>query len=135
MHRENMVAPEFCKEGMRREIRNRNQGMFAADPIVKAEKKSDFPGVNELFCVIPSNTMTVIVDEDLRRRIENHDRIDFREIQQKSVAIYTTKVMGYAVAPLRGHDGLHAWTLAYDDFLGYMAGVLTVADFADNCCI
>lgn len=135
MYRENMIAPEFCKEAMRREIRNRNQGMCADDPIVKAEKKSNFPGVNELFCVIPSNTVTVIVDEDLRRRIENHDRIDFREIQQKSVAIYTAKAIGYAVAPLRGHEGLHAWTLAYDDFLGYMAGVLTVADFADNCCI
>jgi CRISPR-associated endonuclease/helicase Cas3 len=135
MYRENMIAPEFCKEAMRREIRNRNQGMCADDPIAKEEKKSNFPGVNELFCVIPSNTMTVIVDEDLCRRIENHDRIDFREIQQKSVAIYTAKAIGYAVAPLRGHEGLHAWTLAYDDFLGYMAGVLIVADFADNCCI
>lgn len=135
MYRENMIAPEFCKEAMRREIRNRNQGMCAEDPIVKAEKKSNFPGVNELFRVIPSNTMTVIVDEDLRRRIENYDWIDFREIQQKSVAIYTAKAIGYAVAPLRGHEGLYAWTLAYDDFLGYMAGVLTVADFADNCCI
>lgn len=135
MYRENIIAPEFCKEAMRREIRNRNQGMCADDPIVKAEKKTNFPGVNELFCVIPSNTMTVIVDENLRRRIENDDRIDFREIQQKSVAIYTAKAIGYAVAPLRGHEGLYAWTLAYDEFLGYMAGVLTVADFADNCCI
>lgn len=135
MHRENMIAQEYCKEAMRREVRNRNQGMCADDPIVKAERKVHFPEVNELFCVIPSNTITVIVDEDLRRRIDSHDRIDFREIQQKSVAIYTAKALKYAVAPLRGHDGLYAWTLAYDEFLGYMAGALTMADFKDNCCI
>lgn len=135
MYRENLMAPEHCSEAMRREVRNRNQGMCAVDPIVKAEKKSNFPEVNKEFCVIPSNTMTVIVDEELRRRIENHEQIDFREIQMKSVSIYTAKAMYFAVAPLQGCYDLSAWTLAYDDFLGYMAGVLTVADFSDNCCI
>lgn len=135
MYRQNLIAPENCNEAMRREVRNRNQGMCVDDPIVKAEKRSNFPEVDEKFCVIPSNMMTVIVDEDLRRRIENHEKIDFREIQQKSVAIYSAKAINFAVAPLHGHDNLCAWTLAYDDFIGYMAGVLTVADFSDNCCI
>ena len=135
MYLQNLIAPEYCNEAMRREVRNRNQGMCVDDPIVKAEKRSNFPEVDEKFCVIPSNTMTVIVDEDLRRRIENHEKIDFREIQQKSVAIYSAKAINFAVAPLHGHDNLFAWTLAYDDFIGYMAGVLTVADFSDNCCI
>lgn len=135
MYRENLISPEFCKEAMKREIRNKNHGMCEDDPIIKAERNYNFPEVNELFCVIPSNTITVIVDDDLRYRIENFERIDFREIQQKSVAIYTTKALNYSVAPLRGHEGLHAWTLAYDDFLGYMAGILTVSEFTDNCCI
>jgi CRISPR-associated endonuclease Cas3-HD len=135
MYRENMVAPEHCKEAMRREVRNRNHGMCGNDPIVIAEKARNFPKVDEMFCVIPSNSMTVIVDEGLRRRIERHEKIDFREIQQKSVAIYTKKAMNFAVAPIHGYDDLYAWTLAYDDFIGYMAGVLTVAVFADNCCI
>lgn len=135
MYRQNLIAPEYCNEAMRREVRNRNQGMCADDPIVKAEKRSNFPEVEEKFCVIPSNTMTVVVDEDLRHRIANHEKIDFREIQQKSVAIYSAKAMHFAVAPFRGHNDLFAWTLAYDDFIGYMAGVLTVADFSDNCCI
>lgn len=135
MYRENRVAPEHCKEAMRREVRNRNQGMCGDDPIVKAEKTRNFPEVDEKFCVIPSNTITVIVDEELRRSIERHEKIDFREIQQKSVAIYSKKAMTFAVAPIQGHDDLYAWTLAYDDFVGYMAGVLAVADFADNCCI
>jgi CRISPR-associated endonuclease/helicase Cas3 len=135
LYRENKVAPEHCKEAMRREVRNRNQGMCGDDPIVKAEKTRNFPEVDEKFCVIPSNTMTVIVDEELRRSIERREKIDFREIQQKSVAIYTKKAMNFAVAPIQGHNDLYAWTLGYDDFIGYMAGVLTVADLADNCCI
>jgi len=53
----------------------------------------------------------------------------------KSVSIYTSKADAFAVAPLQGNHNLSAWTLAYDDFLGYMAGVLAVADFSDNCCI
>lgn len=135
MYDENKVAPEFCCEAMKREVRNRNQGMCADDMIVKAEKRSNFPEVNEKFRVIPANTMTVIVDEELRSQIENHEKIDFREIQMKSVSIYTEKAAKFAVAPLHGNYDLSAWTLAYDDFLGYMAGVLTLAEFADNCCI
>jgi CRISPR-associated endonuclease/helicase Cas3 len=135
MYGEGTVSPEYCSEAMKREIRNRNQGMCADDPIIKADKNSNFPLVNEQFRVIPSNTMTVIVDEDLRRRIENHEKIDFREVQMKSVSIYTAKAANFAVAPLQGNTNFSAWTLAYDDFIGYMAGVLTVADFADNCCI
>lgn len=135
MYQQDMVAPDFCKEAMRREVRRQNKGMCGDDPIVKAEKTRNFPEVDEKFRVIPSNTMTVIIDEKLRRRIERHEKIDFREIQQKSVAIYTKKAMNFAVAPIQGHNDLYAWTLAYDDFIGYMAGVLTVADFADNCCI
>lgn len=135
MYGEGTVSPEYCSEAMKREIRNRNQGMCADDPIIKAEKNSNFPLVNEQFRVIPSNTMTVIVDEDLRRRIEHYEPVDFREVQMKSVSIYTAKAANFAVAPLQGNTNLSAWTLAYDDFIGYMSGVLTVADFADNCCI
>ncbi len=135
MHNEKKVAPEYCSEAMKREIRTRNQGICKDDPIVIAEKNSNFPLVNEQFRVILSNTMTVIVDEDLRRRIENNEPVDFREVQMKSVSIYTDKAANFAVAPLHGNINLSAWTLAYDDFIGYMAGVLAVADFTDNCCI
>jgi CRISPR-associated endonuclease/helicase Cas3 len=135
MYWEEKIAPEFCKEAMRREVRNQNQGRCEDDPIVKDEAKKKFPEVKRQFRIIASNTLTVIVDDDLRRRIENHEKIDFREVQQKSVAIYSSKAMTYGVAPIGRFDDLHVWTLAYDDFLGYMAGVLKLANFSDNCCI
>jgi CRISPR-associated endonuclease/helicase Cas3 len=126
MYREQKIAPEFCKEAMKREVRNLNHGKCEDDPIVKDEAKRKFPDVERQFKVISSNTVTVVVDEELRGRIE---------LQQKTVAIYTSKLMQYGVAPLNGFGDLHVWTLAYDDFLGYMAGVLIMTNFADNCCI
>jgi CRISPR-associated endonuclease/helicase Cas3 len=135
MYHEEKIAPEFCREAMRREVRNQNHGKCEDDPIVKDEAKRKFPDVERQFKIISSNTVTVVVDEDLRGRIERHEKIDPKELQQKTVAIYTSKLMQYGVAQLNGFGDLHVWTLAYDDFLGYMAGVLRLTNFADNCCI
>lgn len=138
MYREHKVSPEYCKEAMRREIRDRNQGLCENDPIVRAEKSRNFPEVESQFKVISSNTVTVVVDEDLRARLEDREKrktVTAMEIQQKAVNIYTTKVMNYGVAPVQGFDDLYRWTLDYDDFLGYMAGVLKLTNFSDNCCI
>lgn len=138
MYREQAIAPESCKEAMKREIRNLNQGKCEDDPIVKDEVKRKFPDVERQFKVISSNTMTVIVDDDLLNRLKDREKrkvVNFQELQQKAVNIYTSKEKPYGVAPLDGFNDLFYWTLAYDDFLGYMAGVLKLTNFADNCCI
>jgi CRISPR-associated endonuclease/helicase Cas3 len=123
---------------MKREVREHNQGSCEDDPIVKAEKARKFPYVYDNFKVIASNTITVVVDEDLRLRLEdreNRKNINPREIQLKTVNIYSSKSMSFGVAPIDGFRDLYCWTLKYDDFLGYMAGVLTITNFSDNCCI
>jgi len=135
MYQEQKITPESCKEAMRREVRNLNHGKCEDDPIVKAEAKRKFPDVERQFKIISSITVTVVVDEDLRGRIERHEKIDPMELQQKTVAIYSSKLMQYGVDPLDGFGDLYVWTLAYDDFLGYMVGVLRLTNFADNCCI
>ncbi|MEK6775952.1 MAG: CRISPR-associated endonuclease Cas3'' [bacterium] len=129
------VSPYYCKEAMRREVRDRNRGRCEDDPIVKAEKKREFPEVDEKFKVIDSNTITVVVDDDLRQRLERRERVEPFELQQKSINIYSSKERTYGVAPIHGFEKLYRWTLKYDDFLGYMAGVLPLTNFADNCCI
>lgn len=137
-YREHKVSPEYCKEAMRREIRDRNQGLCENDPIVRAEKSRQFPEVESQFKVISSNTVTVVVDEDLVAKLEDREKrktVTAMEIQKKAVNIYTTKIMNYGVAPVQGFDDLYRWTLVYDDFLGYMAGVLKLTNFSDNCCI
>lgn len=138
LYREKKLSPDFCKEAMRREVRDKNQGLCDDDQIVKAEKARKFPDVEEQFKVIPSNTIAVLVDEELRQRIEDREkrkRITPQELQQKTVAIYNWKASQYGVMPLQGAGDLYFWMLEYDDFLGYMAGVLKLATFDDYCCI
>ncbi|MEK6725159.1 MAG: hypothetical protein AABY54_01215 [Deltaproteobacteria bacterium] len=79
--------------------------------------------------------MTVIVDEYLLSRLQYRGKrkeVSFQELQQKAVNIYESKEKAYGVAPLDGFNELFYWTLAYDDFIGYMAGVLRLANFSDN---
>lgn len=135
MYREQMISPEFCKEAMRREVRNQNNGKCEDDPIVKDEAKKKFPDVERQFKVISSNTITVIVDDDLLNRLKDREKrneVPFQELQQKAINIYESKEKQYGIAPLDGFNDLFYWTLAYDDFLGYMAGVLKLNNDPDN---
>ncbi len=138
LYKEQKISPDFCKEAMRREVRDLNQGLCDDDPIVKDEKARKFPNVEEKFKVIASNTISVLVDDDLRQRLEDREsrkEIEPQELQQKTVAIYSWKASQYGVMPLQGAGDLYFWMLEYDDFLGYMAGVLNLANFDDHCCI
>ncbi len=129
------VSSIYCKEAMRREIRDRNQGRCEDDPIVKAELARKFPEVDEKFKVIASNTIAVVVDDELLRRLERREKVEPLELQLKTVNIYSSNTMKYGIAPIHGFDNLYRWTLKYDNFLGYMAGVLPLTNFADSCCI
>ena len=130
--KEEKVSSEYCKEAMKREVRESNQGNSENDPIVKAERNKDFHGVEEKFEVIDKNTLTVVVDQGLRERLEQHEKASPSELQQKSVNIYSYLKDKFALKPLDGLPSLYAWTLAYDDFLGYMAGVLKLNNDPNN---
>ncbi|MDN3511317.1 MAG: CRISPR-associated endonuclease Cas3'' [Candidatus Jettenia sp.] len=133
---EGKVAPGYCTEAMKREVRERNQLNADSNLIVIAERNRDFPSVEDQFKVIPAKTVTAIIDREVCERIERHEKVDFRELQQKSVSIYSNNIDKFALRPLHGFKDLYAWMLDYDsDFLGYMAGVLKMVNFSDNCCI
>ena len=75
--------------------------------------------------MISQNTVTTIIDSELCKRIEHRQEVDFTELQQKSVSIYSNRIDMFALRPLQGFNDLYQWTLTYDkDFLGYMAGVM-----------
>lgn len=126
LFKEGKVSPESCKEAMKREVRQNNQGNCEADPIVIAERNKEFPEVEDKFKVIDKNTVTVVVDDNLKLRIERRERISPSELQDKSVNVYRNQMDKYALRPFDNYPGLYLWTLAYNDFIGYMAGVLEV---------
>ena len=120
---ENQVNPGSATEAMRREIRQ--DGLRkVSEEILKSERNLRFPDVAEKFKVIDSNTITVIVNEKLKERLKNYDKVSPSDIQNGSVQIWTDKEIKYDMQPLEGFPELRIWNLLYDDFLGYMAGVL-----------
>lgn len=126
---EEKVSPEFCTEAMKREVREKNQLVADDNPIVIAERKREFPSVNDQFKVIPANTVLAIIDRELCERIKRYEKVDFIELQQKSVSIYSNNINKFALRQLIGFNGLYDWLLDYDsDFLGYMAGALKMDD-------
>mgnify|MGYP006282461331 FL=1 len=128
---EGRVGAESSTEAMRREVRH--EGLSSkAQVIEKADENCDFPRVAKNFVVIDSDTATAIVDEELVARIEAGDHVDTDEFQSVSVEISRYRVHDYAIEAIRGYRDLWAWKLGYDGFLGYMAGVLKLAEHQEG---
>lgn len=124
---ENKIGPDFCTEALRREVRMTGQAELNKK-LREAEAAQVFPEVQDLFRVIDQATVTAVVDKGLQHRLDTGGTIDWRELQQLSVQIYTSKTIEFALRDFLHFPDLKAWTLKYDHFLGYMAGVLPLAD-------
>ena len=88
---------------------------------LKEEDAMAFETVNEKFNVIDSDTVSVIVDEALAS-CSGIWQGDWQTLQKKSVSIRRSKVKEWNLRECV--TGIYQWTLQYDDFLGYMSGVL-----------
>lgn len=111
------IQPAYCEEAFTMEVKHGNAKDQFKDKILKEEDNFSFPFVAENFKVITDETLTAIVNKDLRERIERGEKVGFREIQDFSVSVHE-KYARY-LAPVRGFADVKAWTLEYDDFLGY----------------
>ncbi|MBK5291615.1 MAG: CRISPR-associated protein [Acidobacteriia bacterium] len=115
-------------EALRRELVRRDVGE-KSEKLLKAEAAEEFPGVEELYSVIDSDTQTVVVDPELVRRLEDGERLQWRDLLRGSIQVWRHKVQDLAVKRLDYDDDLFVWTGVYDpDFLGYMAGVLPLIE-------
>ena len=116
------VSPEFCCDALKREIR---QGVphETLEKLKKAEKNLDFPEVEQLFKVIDSYTITVLVDDNIINRLKNWQKMTRDEIQKNSVQIWAYKKEDWGLTEIPNHPGLF-YGLNYDNFIGYMKGGL-----------
>lgn len=126
MFAESRVTPDDCKEALRREVCLNG----LTDQIRELEDAKDFPEVHKLFRVIDADTYTVVVDDMVKQRLKNWDKVSWQEIQNCSVQIWGAKIDSLYVPQFDHYPNLYEWNLAYDDFVGYMAGVLQVEEFA-----
>lgn len=128
------VAPEFCKEAIRREIRWDNA---LSDELLRAEssgdaRNSDFPKVAELFKVIDSTTVTVVITGELQEQLRDGRWCGRETLQKHSVQVWGWRVEELGLEEFPRFPGIYGWRLAYDNFLGYMAGLLPAIEFASG---
>ena len=116
------VSPEFCCEALKREIRQSTPKEIVKQ-LEKAEKNLDFPEVEQLFKVISSYTITVLVNDEIIDRLKNWLPVSRDEIQKNSVQIWSYKKEDWGVSEIPNRPELF-YGLNYDNFIGYMKGGL-----------
>ena len=74
-----------------------------------------------------------MVDPGLAQRLKQRSRVSYAELQTGSVQIWAKRIAQLRLSPMPGRREVYCWPYAYDSgFLGYMAGVLQQADFAQQ---
>jgi CRISPR-associated endonuclease/helicase Cas3 len=123
----NMVAPEHCRDALRKEAQ-RGSPAKAIAKLRGAEHGFDFPEVAKLFRVIATDTRTVLVNHEIERRLRSRtasERPHWRQIMENTVQVWSNRL---PLLPFRSLPGLEDMLVieenCYDDFLGYMKGVL-----------
>jgi CRISPR-associated endonuclease/helicase Cas3 len=121
------VAPDACTEALKLEVREKGNPELVSE-LFKMESAKRFESVAENFKVIASDTVTVLTPGTFLEAIQNGVHPDWKSLQSHCVQIWANKKIDFGLAPISAYPGLYAWNLAYDDFIGYMAGALDVSD-------
>jgi len=89
--------------------------------IVEKESAKAFPFVDENFRVIKSNTKLAVMGNKTTMAIAS-GHFSWRELQMKSLQIAEFKLKELRMPQIA--EGIYQWTLGYDDFIGYMRGII-----------
>ena len=91
--------------------------------LLKDDDSLFFTQVEDTFRVIDNHCVPALVQTALEEDVSIH-AISREQMQMDTVQIPQYRIKDWNVHPIR--DELYRWTLAYDGFLGYMAGVLSI---------
>lgn len=72
-----------------------------AEQLKNDDQTFNFKTVGKDFKVIANETQTVLVSDDLRRRIENYEKVQWREVQLNSVQLWGDKIEKLGLAEIR----------------------------------
>lgn len=115
------ITPELSTKSIRDELLRGKSERKEIQELLEAEERLNFKTVNDHFRVIESDTIPVIVKSELAEQIrQGHG--NWREVQKYSVPIRKKNLERWQVKHIA--KDVYQWTLPYDSFLGYMAGVL-----------
>ena len=126
----NSLPPsEAATIAMKAELDER--GGLGKDLLLQAESSRDYPKAQELGRVIVAETQLVVVDETLKNMLNNREKVNYRELLNGSVQLWTTKIHKLGMEPFDHLPEIYKWNDAYDaNFLGIMEGILTSKPFS-----
>lgn len=125
------IEPSLTTKAIEREIK-----LYGSDSISKKlldkEYEKNFPFVNNNFKVIDSDTRIAVVDDAIADSIR-YGHIDWRDLQRNSLQIAYYKLQELHIPQIA--EGIYHWNLEYDNFLGYMAGIIENLKYTDEVLI
>lgn len=118
-----------CTEALLRELNlGTGETECRAGDIVQRERDMHYPEVAKLCRLITADTQTILADQNLIARFESRDSSLFpnsKEVMLNSVQIWKSKLPDLDPRPLGFGDDLFGLRPEqYDDFVGYMKGIL-----------
>ena len=133
LFKEGKADADHCTEALEWEINlGTGETEITARNILQHEKDADYPGVARLCRLITADTQTILVNQDLVARFDTRDRTKFpsaKEVMLNSVQVWKTRLPDLDPKPVGFADDLFALRPEqYDDFLGYMRGLLPLLD-------
>lgn len=115
------IVSELSTCSMNDELKRDGSCISEIQMFLEHENAMQFKTVEEEFNVIDSDTVSVVIDSSIAEAI-SEGKCDWRELQRKSVSIRRCKIESWKLKEIS--CGIYRWMLKYDDFLGYMSGVL-----------
>lgn len=117
------IVPELSTQSMNDEIIRDDSCIKIIRCLMEQEETMQFQTVDHAFTVIDSDTVPVVIDASLAEAIVR-GKGDWHELQKKSVSIRRCQIKEWGLQEIAA--GVYQWALGYDDFLGYMHGVLNM---------
>jgi CRISPR-associated endonuclease/helicase Cas3 len=118
---------DIATEAMRRELE-----LISAAEMKKnllKEKCEAYREVEEQSRVIKDQTALVVIDEKIVVQLENGERVEPNEMARASVRMWFPKTKKLSLQNVAGaRDELFKWNRNYDDFIGYMRGLIFEID-------
>ena len=123
------IEPDLSTQAIRDELTLYDEDVKKRKRLAEDEEGLSFESVADKFKVIDSDTVPVLVDSDIALQFEFGGG-NSKLLQKKSVSVARYNLAKWNVREIR--KGLYQWTLLYDDFLGIMAGVISLAKVSDK---
>lgn len=119
------ISPEQTTQSIKDEI-----ALYGLNSVhrklMEYEELQNFPQEECDFKVINSDTRLAVVDADVAKRLRT-GKANWRELQKVSVQIAKHKLDELKIPHII--DEIYHWNLEYDNFIGYMAGIVKLKKF------